>query len=92
MRNGLTDITEGPWASAIWAEDGAAVRSEACGLLDATAAADRQQPRGLAAAEDHGLALVGQPKQGSWLALGMSGRTCGIWHRELLICHCPGAS
>jgi hypothetical protein len=30
---------------------------------------DRQQPRGLAAAEDHGRALVGQPKPGSWIAL-----------------------
>jgi hypothetical protein len=30
---------------------------------------DRQQPGGLAAAEDHGRALVGQPKPGSWIAL-----------------------
>ena len=42
---------------------------------------DRQQPRGLAAAEDHGRALVGQPKQGSWFALAMPVRIFQRQHR-----------
>jgi len=40
---------------------------------------DRQQPRGLAAAEDHGRALVGQPKPGSWIALAAR---AGVFQRK----------
>src|SRR5690348_2994712 len=32
---------------------------------------DHRQPRGLAAAEDHGRALVGRSKPGSWIVLSV---------------------
>src|SRR5262245_32509024 len=55
---------------------------------------DRQQPRGSAGAEDHGRALVAQPKQGSWFAMAASagvfqlGRSQASKNAEIIVlCH-----
>ena len=53
---------------------------------------DRQQPRGLAAAEDHGRALVGQPKQGSWFALATPITDFQRQHRRNVETGCRGGT
>jgi hypothetical protein len=57
--------------SAIWAEDGATIRPKVRGLRDATAAAMVKGARELMQVGDHGRALVGQLKRGSWFALAV---------------------
>jgi hypothetical protein len=50
-------------------ENGAAVGPDVRGFARGDCGRDRQQPRALAAEEDHGRALAGQPKRGSWFVL-----------------------